>query len=62
METTFNKNLFKKILIRKIRAIADIKRKNLTKYERDQLNDELYDLYVTIARRTNDICQRYSKD
>lgn len=62
MYNEFNKKIFKDMLIGRIRGIADINTKKMTKYEKEMLNDELHDLYKTIVRRTNDIYQRYSKD
>ena len=62
MKNLFNKKTFKDMSIYRIRTVADINTKKLTKYEKELLNEELNDLYMTIVRRTNDICQRYSRD
>lgn len=62
MDNLFNKKTFKDMSIYRIRAIADINTKKLTKYEKELLNDELHDLYMTIVRRTNDLYERYSRD
>ncbi len=62
MYNEFNKKVFKEMSIYRIRAVTDINTKKLTKYEKELLNEELYDLYLTIVRRTNDIYQRYSRN
>lgn len=62
MENLFNKKTFKDMSIYRIRTVADINTKKLTKYEKELLNEELNDLYLTIVRRTNDIYERYSKN
>lgn len=62
MDNLFNKKTFKDMSIYRIRAVADINTKKLTKYEQELLNEELHNLYLTIVRRTNDIYTRYSRD
>lgn len=61
MYNVFNKKTFVDMSNYRIRIIADINTKRLTKIEKELLNEELYDLYLTIVRRTNDIHQRYKR-
>lgn len=62
MYNFFNKKTFKDMSIYRIRAVADVNTKKLTKQEKELLSEELHDLYLTITRKTNDIYQRYNKD
>ncbi len=62
MYNVFNKKTFKDLSIYRIHMVADINTKKLTKQEKELLNEELHDFYLTIVRRTNDIYQRYSKN
>lgn len=62
MYNNFDKKTFKEMSIYRIRMVGDINTKKLTKYEKELLNEELHDLYMTIVRRTNDMYERYSRD
>lgn len=62
MYNVFNKKNFRDLSIFRIKMVADINTKKMTMYEKELLNEELHDLYLTIVRRTNDIYQRYNKD
>ena len=62
MYNLFNKKTFKDMSIYRIRQLAEINTKKLTKIEKMLLNEELHDLYLTIVRRSNDINERYNKE